>query len=180
MNAYFDVQSRQLQVDNLKQQTQIMAEESRLKAAQTISVLLSNNNATFDQGLKSELRNYTVEAAKESLRKLRGEADTSLSENNRRETTNISNLKEAAIRMLQIRAQTRNTDADRRRIEAQIKNINSSTDLQNLDKNLKEMGINPNDPQYQRVLGQILGGKDGISDTIKNGWDKVKKWWNKK
>lgn len=179
MSAYFDVQQRQVQIDNMREQSKILNEEARLKAAQTVATLVNTDNSTFDLGLKRELKQYSLDSARESLRRLSGEADTALDENERRNSSNVASLRTAAEQILNMRLDRAKSATEISRIRADISRIRSSTRLQQLDENLKSMGINPNDPQWQRVLGQAVGGKDGLVEKAKSAWDGIKKTWKK-
>jgi len=63
------------------------------------------------------------------------------------------------------------TEQEINQIKQTIKNLKTTNDLQEIDKKLKEKGINPSDPTWMRVMGQAM---DNPSAT----WESLKKWWS--
>ncbi|UIB81462.1 DNA pilot protein [Flyfo microvirus Tbat2_153] len=179
MSNYVDLQNKSIQTDNLRAQTNILNEEARLKGAQVVATLLGTDRARFDLGLQQEMRQYTLDAAKQSLRKLQGEADTALSENERRQATTSSSISEAATRILQMRSNMATSVLERKQIQQQLQNLKQDLRIKQADADMKSLGLNPSDPQWQRVLGEFIGGKEGLTEKAKGAWDAVKKWWKK-
>jgi hypothetical protein len=73
--------------------------------------------------------------------------------------------------VLNARLSRAKTEQEINQIRATIKNLKTTNDLQELDKKLKEKGINPSDPTWMRVMGQAM---DNPSAT----WQNLKKWFS--
>ena len=154
--TYYDVQMKQAQIDNLKVQNTVATQEALLKAATTANTVQNTAKSAFDLGLASELKTYTLEGAKENLRKLQTGIDIDLQENERKAAMNSSNLAEATERILNLRASRANTEAERKRIETDIERMKGDSQLKQLDIDLKKNGIQPTDNIFLRLLGRIL------------------------
>lgn len=76
-------------------------------------------------------------------------------------------IQKMANEILQQELQRTKTDAERREIEARIKNIQNDTELKELDIALKRNGIQPSDPIYMRILAQYLRGTTDIPTLLK-------------
>jgi hypothetical protein len=170
LSAYYDVQLKQAQIDNLKAQNTSITNDAILKAAQTASTIQGTEVSKFDLGLKSELRQTSLQAAQESLRKLTTDIDLSMSANDRAAALNASNLKEAVERILSSREQRAKTQVEKEQIRQQIDNLKKDSQLKQLDINLKQMGVQPGDNIIFRAAGQYLKS---------NGLNDIKSWYNK-
>lgn len=167
LSRYYDLQLRQAQIDNVKSATEVAKVDAALRAAQTIGAQVGAERAKFDLGLQTDLRATSLEAARESLRKLSAEADVVLRRDEREAAMNASNLGEAVERILSMRAVRAKTDDERDEIRARIRSISKDLQLKQLDINLKKMGVQPGDELWQRALAQFLGNGDGMSGTMK-------------
>jgi hypothetical protein len=167
LSSYYDTQIKQATIDNLKTQNTVQTQEAILKAAQTSQTVAttentSQNTATskFDLGMKTELRQNSLDFADQNLKKMMGEADTSLGENDRRNALNSSSIREAAQRILTQRLQNTAIPGQKAHIQSQIQSINRDIQIKDLDIQLKKLGIQPGDPLYMRALGRIINSND--------------------
>ena len=89
--AYYDIQMRQAQVDNLRDRNTVLKEEAALKNAQRLNILSGTERLDFDLGLDKTTYDISLDARREKLRKLKVESDYLLSKNERElfMTTNI-------------------------------------------------------------------------------------------
>lgn len=156
MNAMYDLELKQAQTNNLKTQNNVLIQDAALRAAQTANTIQGTEKAKFDLGLASELRSTSADAARENLRTMRINNTVALDDNERRAAANSSSLAEAAQRILSIRAQRVNTKLQRQNIQQAAANLKKDGRLKQLDIELRQMGINPNDPMWARVLGRLL------------------------
>lgn len=161
MMNYYNVKNMQAQHDLLKSQNTVALQEAAVKAASAESLRLDNRRKEFDYGFESELRPYSADIRKETARKLMTESDVMLDRNEREAAMNSMSLKEAAEKILTMRADRARTSDERDRIKADIDRIRSSTRLQELDEGLKKNGIQPSDNLMFRVLGRILNTDRG-------------------
>lgn len=174
LSAYYDTQMRQAQIDNLKTQNTAIANEAILKAAQTEATMQGTATSKFDLGLKSELRQVSLQAATENLRKLTNEIDISVRADERAAAQNAVSVSEAAERILSLREQRAKTIVEKEQIRAQINNLKNDSELKQLDINLKKMGLQPGDPMILRAAAQKI---DSIKELGKKGIDKIKSWF---
>lgn len=151
-----DLRMKQAQTDNLKVQNTVLEQERLLKQAQTISTLQGTDVSQFDLGMKQTLKDTNLDYRKEELRKLRVDIDFTFSENERKAALNAPTVEAAVAQIFQIRAQTAQSEAERQRILALTDNTKIDSYLKQLDSELKEMGIQPTDGIYLRVLGRVI------------------------
>ena len=144
LGKYFDYEIKQAQADNLRAQNTAILEKAALDAAtrELTGVKTSKEVRTLD---------YAVEAAQEQVRKMKADTAFTLAENERKAAMNSSNLNEAAERILTMRLGRSNT----RKL---MKGTDLSNELKQLDIDLREQGIFPNDPMWARILGRFLSG----------------------
>lgn len=161
--AGYDIDLKTAQADNLKVQNEVLQQEATLKAAQTMKTLSEGETSQFDLQMKNELKQISLEAAKASLQQTQAqtastEANTqfTLDQNERAKALQAPTLQKAAEEILNLRQQRSKTAADIAHTNQAIKNLKSTNVLQELDINLRKMGINPNDPTYLRILGQAV------------------------
>lgn len=174
LSAYYDTQMKQAQIDNLKTQNTAIANEAILKAAQTEATMQGTATSKFDLGLKSELRQVSLQAATENLRKLTTDIDISVRADERAAAQNAVSVSEAAERILSLREQRAKTIVEKEQIRAQINNLKNDSELKQLDINLKKMGLQPGDPMILRAAAQKI---DSIKELGKKGIDKIKSWF---
>jgi len=140
--AGIELDNKQAQTNNLEALNKVYEEDANLRAVQVAETGTRIAGMQTDNRLKTELYQTSVDAAKESLRSVKTQTDISLQRNEREAALNASNLSEAAERIATMR-QGRIT-------EQQKQNLNE------LDLNLKRMGVQPGDAMFFRVLGQFL------------------------
>lgn len=153
---YQNLKMMQAQTDNLKVQNTVLAQEKLLKEAQRRATLANAGLSEFNLGQKQTLSDTDIEYRKQQLRKIQADTSFTLSENERRAAMQAPNLEKAISEVFRIRAETARTEADRRRIIAARDNIISDTYLKVLDGELKEIGVQPSDPIYTRILARII------------------------
>lgn len=178
LSAYYDVQLKEASLDNLRTQNTVQVQEALLKAAQTANLAQSTSKGEFDLQLANELKSYTLESAQANLKKLLTDTQVTLNEDERRAAQNSSSLREAAERILQLRLtqlktreETENTKMERARIFSAIENLQKDSRIKQLDIDLKEKGVQPNDNLFFRVLSRIL---EGVTiEDIKKGINSI-------
>lgn len=166
VSAYVDYRLKSAQLNNLGAQNDLIRQQAAQTAANTAKVGIDTARSKFDLGLASDLRQTSLDAARESLRKQQIGNDVALQANERAAASNALSLKEGAMRILTMRKQNARTDADIKRIGADIERIRSSTKLNQLDIDLKRLGFQPGDELWQRILGRLLNWGYRNSDKI--------------
>lgn len=156
LSAYYDVQLKEANIDNLRAQQTLLIQEQLLKAAQTAATLQGTAKSEFDLGLAQELKDTTLEAAKSNLDKTKVETVMMLTANERAEAQNSSSLREAAERILKLRLEQTHLKQDQERLRMAIQGLDKDNKLKQLDIDLREKGINPNDNIFLRLLARWL------------------------
>ena len=184
LNAYYDVQVRQAQADNLQQQQKVLEMETALKAAQVHQTIASTHSleqntkgSAFDLSQRQRLADISAQAAEASLNQTLANTRFTLDSNERAWVMQASNLKEAVVRMANLQQQTSEsrtrekytkeqtgTEYYRRALigyqqleqDARTKGLNLDNEMKQLDINLKQAGIQPGDPIYFRMITQFL------------------------
>ena len=118
-----------------------------------------------------------AEAAKLGVKQQEANIQSSLT-NTQRTTQQIvtealmqqPNLKLALAEIDQRRANIAKTEEERYNIRQDTRNKERAGILQQIEIDLREKGINPNDPVYMRVLGQAI---DKPFEELKNWWNKI-------
>lgn len=181
LDAYFNAKMKDAQIDNLKQQQDLIRETTRLRIAESENVRgrtdINSTNLDYLQSTQNIRREslenkgilthnqaeystanmpVSLQTAQASLARIRAGVDFTLSENERQKAMNSANLQIAAQRILMMRAQTANTEADRGRIFQAIENLRNNSQLQQMEIELRRGGVNSHDPAYMRMLGTLL------------------------
>lgn len=149
LSTYYDLQLKEATLDNLRAQNTVIKNEALLKDAQMSSLFANTERSKFDLALETELRDVSLQARTENLRKLTTDIDLSLNRDEREAAMNSSNLAEAVQRILSMKTGRRLTDA-------QIANIKNDSTLKQLDIELKQMGIQPGDNMFIRMAGRAV------------------------
>lgn len=189
LNAIYDLDIKQAQVDNLKSQNDVIQQDALLKSAQTKSIGTGEERGRFNLDFEKELRDTSADARREQLRQLKTTTDISINRDAREAAMNSSSIKEAAERMLSLQEQRLNTRLERTRIKADVKRIHAEKAriyesirqlekdgvLKDLDIELRKQGIMPQDPMWSRIVGRLLAnlfeGNGSFKSTTGNIWN---------
>lgn len=155
--SYFDWEMKKAQTDNIKAQNTVILQDALLKAAQTYATAATGDKTSIEASFAKDNYLTSLEAAKANLDKTIASTKVMLDENERRAAMQSPNLQIAAEKILTMRLERARTAAETKRILAMIENIKQDTRIKTYDANLKQLGIQPKDPLWQRALSQILG-----------------------
>lgn len=180
INSIYDLDIKQAQIDNLKAQNAVIQQDALLRAAQVKDTNIRGERGAFDLDFESELRNVSADARREKLRQVTTQTDIALQENIRREILTAKSVEEAGERILNMQAQRPNIRLEGPRIQAQTRSIQENIELmkkdgvlKQLDIELRRMGINPQDPTWQRIVGRVLNNAYDSLDSGKSLWDMI-------
>jgi len=162
--AQADLKIKAAQADNLQVQNDVIREDAMLRRFQA-------QRAGFDLAFEQELRPFSADARRESVRQMRTSTYLSLNRDAREAASNATSINEAIERMLSIREQRTNTVLDRSKTysdmrlqRAQIDEIRQRIEiskkegiLKDLDVKFSRDNIRPGDPLWYRLLSQALG-----------------------
>lgn len=172
INAIYDLDIKQAQIDNLKAQNSVIHQDALLKAAQTGYTGTNDQRARFGLDFETEMRGVSADARREQLRQTKTSTDVLLNRDAREAALNSSSVMEAAERMLTMREQRRGFSLDRSNKAASTAQIRKQIELmdkdgltKDLDNALRKKGINPQDPMWARLVGRFL------EDTFAPGGD---------
>lgn len=185
--AYADFKNKAAQTDNLKAQNTVLAQEAANKAADTAWKASNTARSDFDLDMAKSLRENSLEAAAANLRNtetstLKMEQDMARSRSDQQLGINrdvrdaamqSSNLREAIYRIMKIKADMANTDAERAKILQQTKNLELDSEIKQDDLRLRKRGIHPGDNEYWRILDKhvpdlFMKGKNVVDDYWKD------------
>lgn len=165
--SYQDITTKQAQTDNIKAMTDIAKQDLVNKALSGYSLALDNVIKSEDARIKPGLADSQLQAAKLSVDKASKELEImeqskqiALRDEQRRAASNAQSIREGYARIRQMEIQNAKTTAEKNKIEAEMKGILNSQELQELDLKLKRMGIQPGDNMFFRVLGQLINSPD--------------------
>lgn len=171
--SYYDLKMKQAQIDNLRVQNTVLDQDRMLKLAQTLSVAkgtdktgLEIETGMFDLALKNDLRETSLEMAKGQVGKLKADTDYVLNQTETAALMRAPNLTKAGEEILNLRLSRAKTDAEIRHIRQQVENLRNGNVLQDLDIQLKRLGIQPSDNIAARMLGRILGSSDSDGGVL--------------
>lgn len=156
LNQIYDLEIKQAQVDNLKTQNTVLLQDAALKRAQTLSTLTGEEKTRFWLDFEREMRPFSADARRESVRQTKTNIDLSLNKDAREAAQNSVSIKEANERMISMKLQRAQTRAETERIIKAGRSIDEDIRQKALDNELRQMHINPNDPLWVRYVGLAL------------------------
>jgi len=170
IDAITNLEMKQAQTDNLKVQRDVIVQDALLKAGQIGDIDMSRRRKMFDLDLAGELRQTSVDAAKEQLRQTKVNTDINIRRDIREAVQQSANLSEISERIQNMvaqrqsmRLQNANTVAekeriiqDTRRIRQQISLMAKEGVIKQFDVDLARQNIRPSDPWYVRGMSQAI------------------------
>lgn len=152
MSTYFDAKVKQAQIDNLRAQNTDIVNSAILKSAQTLATLEQGKNTAFKTKFATDTAHITRAYMAEQANKMHYDQYLSQSSASVADEKNQLSLSELKARISMIKS-----SVQRNQVETAIKE---------LEKNLRENGVNSHDPVYMRVLTQILADKGININTL--------------
>lgn len=151
-----DLRIKGAQADNLTAQNEVIRQDAVYRRLQA-------EREGFDLQLEKDLREFSADARRYGVQKLKTDIDISMDRNAREAALNTSSIQEAAERMLTMRAQRTvipyqkgQMSAQTREADERVRQMLKDGTLKDMDIKLKAKGINPNDPMWARIVGQFL------------------------
>jgi hypothetical protein len=172
-----DLELKNIQRDRIQELTQVARQQALNQASQTAKNVQETAKSKFQLQQAESLQGYVAEAAKLGVKQQEANIQSTLT-NTQRITQQIvteslmqqPNLKLALAEIDQRRANIARTEEERYNIRQDTRNKERTGILQQIEIDLREKGINPNDPVYMRVLGQAI---DKPFEELKNWWNKI-------
>lgn len=165
VGTYFDAQIKEQNINNLKQSYAVMKADEKLKEANALN---ATNNAAWTAS-KNARTNFDYELAQKLKDTViwQAQAKADMAGYNRdilyNTADDIIDLREGSLQkqlyeILNLKANIGRTSADTDRIKQQIDNMQKTGQLQQLEIDLRRLGINPNGKLWETVLGRIING----------------------
>lgn len=159
LNAYYNVQTKDAQLENITAQNQVIEQQARLMG-------IKADEALFDLEFKSELRPTSKEYQEQRNRKLGIDMQISLDRNEREILKNAMSLKEAAERILNLRSQRATSAVQRDHIRQQIVNLRTDNTLDQMEAEARKKGYTFHDGIVQRNVAEYLNQGAGVLKGI--------------
>ena len=179
VSDYYNVERQQIENNNARKQGDVIAAEEAIKRLQIPLMLLQRYAQELDLDIKTELRQTSIDAAKEALRSLRQSIDLNARRDEREQIAQAYSIQEAVERVANMRvdrllneqrilteklnrertraeidrtrAEIDRTRADIRRIQMVSDLVSKDVSLRQLDLDLKSKGLSWSDPIFVRI-----------------------------
>lgn len=172
--AHYETRLKEAQTNNLEASTTTQVEEAQLKRAQMFATLAGTDTTKFDLAMKQRLAEIYADSAKvmleqnkANLKRTGVDIQVMLDSNERAAVKNVSDLKEAAARILHMRYQNAKTEDERKEIQHRIQLIDADKAIKEEEKKLYQNGVRPGDPLWQRKLSEIVNKGINLIKRIK-------------
>lgn len=185
LSAYYDIQLKEAQIDNLKTLNTIQIQDAALRAAQVENTKTNTESTRFDLGLRGDLRDNSLQVAEASLKKLQADVEATgistrvlLNRDEREAIMQSQNIAESLERIARMRSQNATDSKTRDQLSQNIEILKKEGVLKDLDINLRKMGINPSDPTWQRIIAQGVASLSKIDapELLKDVWQGKKSY----
>ena len=140
MTAFQDVKLRKQQTDNAREHGNVLFQEAVLKAEQQSKTAMETARSNFDLNLAHDLRETSMEAAKLNVEKMKREILGKDLDNQFKSQT----IKD---RVMDVYFRSKNA-------QQVLKGNRLLNQLRILERDLKQIGIERNDPWYFRIFGR--------------------------
>jgi len=159
IDQYYNVQMKQAQVDNMREQNLVLKHEAALRAVQ-------GQRAAFDLGLESELRDTSADFRREKLRQTKVEIGLSQNRDFRDTVKSASDRQEAMSRLetaveqrsllklsrAKTRAEIDKILLEQANVRKQLDILSSESSIKSFDAELVKKGIRPTDALPYRLI----------------------------
>lgn len=163
LDAIYAMDIKQATLDNLRADNTVKLEEAALKAAQTAQAAAGTARSKFDLEFETEMRSISADARRENLRKIKADTRYQLDENERRAALTSQSLKEGTERILNMRLDRARTRAEIDRIKAIEANLKRTGILDDMEIEMRKLGLSWNDDLRARIIARVLGPENLLS-----------------
>lgn len=158
--AFTNTKMQNAQIDNLREQNNVIIQDVALKAQQTAANAANTAKTVAETHIAKELREASLQASLANIRQT--EALTrNTDERTRGESISNRTLSESQ------RSQINKISYEAQNAQQQLKGTSLDNKLKELDIELQKLGIQKSDPLYLRVLGRFLDDAGDIGNKIK-------------
>lgn len=143
-----DLEQKNAQTNNLKTQNDLIIAETALKGVQAGETLARTAKTRLDYQIASELKQTSIDAQKEALRKL--------------ELTSIGQELENEFKSKAMQDQLKQLFYQASYAKDNLEGVQLDNIMKKLDIELKKLGIEKGDPWYFRILGREITNPSSI------------------
>lgn len=161
LDMYYNLQAKQAQTDNLREQNTLLEKEALLKDIGALQASVNLAKSEFDLGVSYDIRKALVDQAYANVLETQGRTSLNL--------TSAQKMRFDSFISALLAGNTMENDKIRRELE--MHNIDAQklrNRILNVQADLWDKGINPNDPTWLRIIGQIIEST-GVMDLIRDG-----------
>lgn len=156
-SRYANINQAKAQTDNLRTQNTVLTQEALFKSAQTAESLTKNARNEFDLMLAKELKETSVDAAKENLRNMRANTTGQYLQNYFNDATMANRVESVALQIQNAKATLTGTQL--------------ANQMKRFETELNQLGLTKNDPLYMRLIqtGQVPKMGQQLDSTLDRG-----------
>lgn len=162
------------QIKNMAAQRDNMRLDAIMKGVEIAGAEVKNAQSSLDLDKSKSLYDTSIQAAKEALRAVTVGTDIKASQEVRDAALHAPNLATALERVANLSANTANA-------KAQLDNIKKTGVLQQMEINMRKLGLSYSDGVILRMLAQFAQGQS-LPELVKDLWSKLRGLgdeWNK-
>jgi len=155
-NQLMQNRSIQAQTDNTRASTQLMGTETNLKNANISKLMTEQARTTFDLEQAKQLKDVVIMKANADLASTKASTTFTISANQRANMQNATNIAKTMQDIIESKIRVSKTEIEKEQLKVMMENTKKETELKELDRQLKENGIQPGDPVYLRIMQKFL------------------------
>lgn len=167
ISAYQDWTLQQEQVKNMEAQRKNMALDSVLKTVELTSNQIQNARSKLELSRAQDLYDTSISTANEQLRALQTGTDIKISQEVRDAAMHAPNLLGAFERVAKLAV-------DSKVAQQQLENLKKTGILQQMEINMRKLGLSYSDSVILRMLSQFAGGRS-LPEVAKDLFGEVKR-----
>ena len=169
MNAIYELDQKKAQTNLLQTQADIAKEEFLLR-------INKNQRVAFDLAQDKQLAPYNLDLKKEQVRQTRVGTDLAQNRDLRDAARTSKSLQEMSEKILNLRADRLKNPYEVSQLRENISLMRQRGIINNLDIDLKKMGLNPNSPLWATMAARIMNNIAGMKSPPSGNysiWDYI-------
>jgi hypothetical protein len=178
LQTYQDTALKTAQTDNLKKQNDVLTQDILLKTADVLGKDYANKKMKFEIDNQPELFKTTLDGLKANTRKAIMDTISTGASNMRANQLHdlaMKERKQGLVNIVQDLANKKSvnalTNAQRSEVLQRVKNLKNTNALQQIEKAMKEKGVQPTDNYLMRIGSQLINAQD-----IQKAKNNIIKW----
>jgi hypothetical protein len=167
LQTYQDTALKRAQTDNLKKQNDVLTQDILLKTADVLGKDYANKKMKFEIDNQPELFKSTLDGLKANTRKAIMDTISTGASNMRANQLHdlaMKERKQGLVNIVQDLANKKSlnalTNSQRQETLQRVKNLKNTNALQQIEKAMKEKGVQPTDNYLMRIGSQLINADD--------------------